>query len=225
MRMMTTLPITCRILDHGPLSGEENMAIDAEMLERAVAGEASLRTYQWSQPTISLGHFQVSTTVEIPERFKALATVKRLSGGGAILHDQELTYSLALPKFHRLTATPSRIYNEVHQCIIHILNEHGIEAHMRGDSEFDDKSFLCFLREDERDIVIGNHKIVGSAQRRRQGAVLQHGSLLLRQSLHTPEFPGILELTQKDVIAEEFVLKFHTSICEQFGLRAELSLS
>lgn len=218
---MTTSPITCRILDHGPLSGEENMAIDAEMLDRAVAGEASLRTYQWSEPTISLGHFQVATTVEIPERFKTLATVKRLSGGGAILHDQELTYSLALPKFHRLTVTPSRIYSEVHQCIIDILSTYGIEAQMRGDAAFADKSFLCFLRGDERDIVIGNHKIVGSAQRRRQGAVLQHGSLLLRQSIHTPEFPGLLELTQKDISAKEFAFELRLSICEQLGLCAE----
>ncbi len=218
---MTNSPITYRILEHGPLSGEENMAIDAEMLDRAVAGQASLRTYQWSHPTISLGHFQVATTVEVPERFEGLATIKRLSGGGAILHDQELTYSLALPNFHPLTETPSRIYNEVHQCIIDILSTYEIQTQMRGDAAFVDKSFLCFLRGDERDIVIGKHKIVGSAQRRRQGAVLQHGSLLLRQSVHTPEFPGLLELTQKDISAEEFALELRSRICEKFELGAK----
>ncbi|WP_417848398.1 lipoate--protein ligase family protein [Thalassoglobus sp.] len=209
--MPTSMP-SCDLLVHGPLTGEENMAVDARMLEAAVAGQATLRTYQWVEPTVSLGHFQVTTSAEIPERFANLAVVKRLSGGGAILHDEELTYSIALPKAHPLCSTPSRIYNEVHECIIELLLDEGITSHLRGDAAFAEKPFLCFGRGDERDIVIGDHKIVGSAQRRRQGAVLQHGSILLAQSEYAPEFPGIRELTQKVLDPSEFASKLRATI-------------
>ncbi len=199
------------------------MAIDARMLERAVSGQSTLRTYQWAAPTVSLGHFQVTTAANLPERFADLAVVKRLSGGGAILHDQELTYSLALPKSHSLCSTPSRIYNEVHECIIALLAEEGITSHLRGEAAFDEKPFLCFSRGDERDIVIGDHKIVGSAQRRRQGAVLQHGSILLSQSEYAAEFPGILELTQKELNVSEFAAKLRTKISECLNLKENSS--
>lgn len=207
--------LTCELLDHGPLPGFQNMQVDAEMLVHAVAGQTTFRTYQWAAPTVSLGHFQVTTAAEIPERFAALPIVKRLSGGGAILHDQELTYSLALPKTHPLTNTPSLIYNEVHQCIIDILETFGVQCELRGDAAFADKPFLCFGRGDERDIVMKGQKIVGSAQRRRQGAVLQHGSILLRQSKYAPEFPGIVELSQIEVSPEPLALLLRQSICER----------
>ena len=61
--------------------------------------------------------------------------------------------------------------------------------------QFEAEPFLCFSRGDARDIVLGQHKVLGSAQRRRRGAVLQHGSLLLALSEFAPEFPGLRELT------------------------------
>lgn len=215
---MSQASLTCELLDHGPLTGEKNMQVDAEMLVRAVAGEATFRTYQWSEPTVSLGHFQVTTAAEVPERFAALPVVQRLSGGGAILHDQELTYSLALPKTHPLTNTPSLIYNAVHQCIIDILKTFGVQCEMRGEAAFADKPFLCFGRGDERDIVITGQKIVGSAQRRRQGAVLQHGSILLRQSRYAPEFPGIVDLSHIEVSPETLAPLLRQSICERLQM-------
>lgn len=195
------------------------MAIDAGMLQRAVSGEATVRTYQWSEPTVSLGHFQAKTLDNVPERFADLPIVKRLSGGGAILHDQELTYSLAIPKTHGLSQNPSQIYNEVHDCIIDILNSYGITSQMRGDAAFAEKPFLCFGRGDERDIVIGSHKIVGSAQRRRQGAVLQHGSILLKQSEFAPEFPGIEELTSVSLSIGSLASQLRERIIQKLNLQ------
>lgn len=211
---------SCQIITDVALSGQQNMDIDAQMLVQAVSGRATFRTYQWNAPTVSLGHFQVTSAQAVPERFAELDYVKRLSGGGAILHDREITYSLALPKWHPLTTNPSQIYNEVHDCLIEVFARFGVTSQMRGDAAFADKPFLCFGRGDERDIVIGSNKIVGSAQRRRQGAVLQHGSVLLEASPHAPEFPGIHELSGQTIPLDQFVPQFRELVLERLNLSA-----
>jgi len=187
----------------GPLSGGENMAIDNAMLERAVTGESTLRFYQWAEPTITLGHFQDDP----PLRFAGMPFVKRLSGGGAILHDKELTYSIAIPKEHPFSTRPGELYDVVHDAIMDELRQFGVESQLRGEAAFADKPFLCFARGDARDIVMvqdgTTHKIVGSAQRRRRGAILQHGSILLAASQYAEEFPGIEELASVPIDPEQ----------------------
>ena len=180
-------------------SGSENMAIDERLLERAVEQSVStLRFYQWEEPTVSLGYFQKDLTA-VPDRFERLPVVRRLSGGGAILHDCELTYSLSLARQHPWAADPLRLYARVHDEIIAIFAEFGLNSSLRGDAAADPaiKTFLCFSRADANDIVVGDKKVVGSAQRRRKGCVLQHGSILLQASSFAPEFPGLAELGVK----------------------------
>jgi len=200
-----TVPRTCHLLLDPPLPGEQNMRVDEQLLQDALTGQASLRFYQWDLPTVSLGHFQARQGLEVPPRFAGLPVVRRLSGGGAILHDQELTYSCAIPAAHPLCRDPGQLYDLVHTAIISVLSSVQVSCRMRGADAFADESFLCFSRGDARDIVIGRQKIVGSAQRRRQGAILQHGSILLRASHWAPEFPGIQELTGRSLNAEELV--------------------
>lgn len=172
------------------------MRIDEELLDNAVdSGESTLRFYEWETPTISLGYFQ-KDPVGIPPSLQTLPFVRRLSGGGAILHDQELTYSMAVARNHTWAQAPSMIYHRVHRAIIRCLGDCGLKCNLRGHSRSDpsNRSFLCFNRADPNDIVVGPNKIVGSAQRRRRGCILQHGSILLRCSRWTPDFPGILDL-------------------------------
>jgi len=175
------------------------MGVDQWMLERAVAGEeACVRWYRWSGPTVSLGHFQTGLPVEVAGRFAGLPVVRRLSGGGAILHHHELTYALSLPATHPWAGEPRQLYDRVHGEIVQVLNRHGLPVTPRGDSQPDrGGEFLCFSRGDSFDLVWQGHKVLGSAQRRRKGAVLQHGSLLLRRSPHAPEFPGLAELASQ----------------------------
>lgn len=185
------------IREPAPQSGEQNMQIDAELLD-TVSRQASrsyVRIYRWDEPTISLGYFQKDVTVE--QRWQKCPVVKRLTGGGAILHDQEVTYSIALPACHPFRSAPVTAYECVHQAIIDLLIELQAPCRMRGESTQiarEDEPFLCFLRGDPRDVVVGADKIIGSAQRRRKGAILQHGSLLLRASPLLPEVPGLLDL-------------------------------
>lgn len=200
--------MSCEVLvEPHPLDGETNMARDAEMLQSAVDdNRCRLRIYEWDQPTISLGYFQKPDSV--PAEFSELPCVRRLSGGGAILHHDELTYSCALPAQHPRASRPTELYDVVHEQIIRVIRNSRIaEIEARGTVESGlNEPFLCFLRQDPHDLVFGSHKVLGSAQRRRKGSVLQHGSLLLRASPFAKHLPGILDLgglVECSVLAKE----------------------
>ena len=190
------------VIEPEPQSGADNMRVDAEMLDRALtSNEQTLRFYSWNAPTVSLGHFQKSHTV--PEEFLELPQVGRLSGGGAILHHHELTYSLALAPNHQWSSRPSDLYDFVHDAFIGEFRDAGINTCLRRNSsehfdELAEEPFLCFSRHSEFDVVCGKHKLIGSAQRRRKGAVLQHGSLILKRSEYAPDFPGLFDLSSFD---------------------------
>ncbi|MBC7819878.1 MAG: lipoate--protein ligase [Planctomycetaceae bacterium] len=179
-----------------PQSGVWNMAVDAALLEESLSCDAIfLRLYRWSEATVSLGYFQKASEQRHDSRLSNLPTVRRLSGGGAILHHYEQTYSCCLPPSHPLAQQPSQLYEQIHAVFVKWLSEFGVAVAPRGrDSNRPDEPFLCFLREAAPDLVVKGHKVLGSAQRRRRGAVLQHGSLLLRASEHAPELFGVSEL-------------------------------
>ena len=196
-----TSDIPCDLIVDEPLSGQENMDRDEAMLARAVSGvnRCMVRIYRWQTPTVSLGYFQSDQSAVDP-RLATCPQVKRLSGGGAILHDVELTYSCVLPDTHSVRHAPLSLYGTVHTELIRLLSECGVQSTMRMDADSggliaDPKEpFLCFLRHDDRDIVTAGTKIVGSAQRRRRGHILQHGSILLAASQLVPEVHGIRDL-------------------------------
>lgn len=195
------------IAEKAPQTGARNMAVDGSLLDRVCNDEESgfVRIYEWNEPTVTLGHFQKPDEIR-GSMLEGLPWVKRLTGGGAILHDRELTYSIALPSNHPFRHTPVVAYEMVHAAIVELLQHCGAESALRSDADSTkpptepktgDEKFLCFLRSDPRDIVSKGHKIVGSAQRRRKGCILQHGSILLTASVYTPEIPGILDLWPK----------------------------
>jgi len=165
---------------------------------------AVFRTYGWSVPTLSLGYFQHVNDLEADPRWHDAAVVRRLTGGGAIWHHHEVTYALILPTTHPRSGRGGQLYECIHSIIANVLRQHGVDARRRGEynSKIDSqRPFLCFADRDAEDLVIGNAKIVGSAQRRRAGAVLQHGSLLLQRSDSTPELPGLRELCGESTTA------------------------
>ncbi|MFM7056585.1 MAG: biotin/lipoate A/B protein ligase family protein [Planctomycetota bacterium] len=203
--MVAHLPFCHLIVESSPASGEFNMAMDAALLSLALQrSESIVRIYSWNAPTVTLGYFQAATASHHQQNpFPKLPVVRRLSGGGAILHQHECTYSDILPPCHPARHNPSELYRTVHQALIRLLIGCHVPCGLRGASLPDssavtaDKSehFLCFLRGNANDIVHqSGHKLVGSAQRRRLGAILQHGSVLLQASDHTPNLPGLLDL-------------------------------
>ena len=193
---MFKLPQLRILLDDEPRAGTWNMAVDEVLLESALERDvASLRFYHWSEPTASLGHFQRDVDFHAEARFAQLPAVRRLSGGGTLIHDLELTYSLILPPSQRVVGHPVELYGLVHRVFIAVLRSRGVDVEMRGSTVLlKHEPLLCFAREDEHDLVAFGHKLLGSAQRRRRGAILQHGGLVLEASRVTPELPGIVDL-------------------------------
>ncbi len=94
-----------------------------------------LRLYQWSQPTVSLGYFQ---SFDERRTFPSLANarwVRRVTGGGAILHDREITYSIAVPSMQSTKGPANELYESVHRSIVNWLHRIGIPAHLHRDPE------------------------------------------------------------------------------------------
>ncbi len=175
-----------RLLQDPPLDGASNMARDEALLARVGPGESppTLRLYAWNRPTISLGYFQRFADFEsLPSPAGDLPVVRRLTGGGAILHDQELTYSLALPQGHRLLSEgPNRLYELLHDVVIACADALGVTATRDGETDQSGPRrgpFLCFERRHRFDVLVGADKLAGSAQRRTRDGVLQHGSIIL----------------------------------------------
>ena len=224
---MTTLLPVCHILPHADADGASNMATDEALLE-AVAHDPSVayfRTYGWTEPTLSLGYFQTLSEALSDPRWREVALVRRPTGGGAIWHDREITYALAVPRDHPLSRQSKVLYQAVHGAIAALLDETGVSARRRGEAGASDprtpRPFLCFTDCDAEDLVLGTAKVVGSAQRRRAGAVLQHGSLLLARSPHTPELPGVAELASASDPPRRWAERLASRVPVAIGFRTQ----
>ncbi|MCH2113720.1 MAG: lipoate--protein ligase family protein [Pirellulales bacterium] len=213
---------SCRLLVDPPAEGTWNMALDEALLNASLESQlATLRFYQWSRPTLSLGYFQRYEDRTGHLASQIVPVVRRLSGGGAILHDREVTYSLSLPASHHLASDTQALYDALHATLIEFLQGAILQATPSwktvrcaspSKSPASQVPFLCFERRFLGDILLLNeaapasrieHKIVGSAQRRRRGGVLQHGSILLSRSPMAPELSGIQEITRIAIHPED----------------------
>jgi len=218
--MIASLP--CRLIVDSAAAGSWQMALDEVLLESAAERQAaSLRFYGWSEPTLSLGYFQRFRDSRRHPPSRGCPVVRRQTGGGAILHDRELTYCLALPLAHPLAARATPLYLAVHEALKSALARLGIQSTLRAASQDPGtrgEPFLCFQRRMRGDVLLGTIKVCGSAQRRRRGAVLQHGSLLLAASPRAPELPGIAEQTGKDLDPGPLIECWGREICERLHL-------
>lgn len=203
------------------------MAVDQAIAEstsnQSQAGRQpppTLRWYTWNEPTLSLGYFQ--SAQDASPRFDDLACVRRSTGGGAILHHHELTYSLTLPCGPGEHGARADLYQNVHAAVASELTNRGVPARPfrlnKRPPEREDR-FLCFQRRTDEDLIMCGYKILGSAQRRSKRAILQHGSLLLRASEHATELPGIFDLTSLDLSLETLANCLTKRIAAALGIR------
>lgn len=187
---------SCRLLPYAISGPAENMAADEALLESAAAGRASLRFYGWQQATLSLGYFQSESVARAEPARAALPWVRRPTGGDALVHDREVTYALALPPGPPWQTRGGSWLRDMHEIIATALAALGVPAQVCSAAQVQLRGpVLCFLHHTPGDLVLQGAKVVGSAQRRRHGALLQHGGILLAASPAAPDLPGIAELT------------------------------
>ena len=180
-----------RIILDGALPGPANMALDQALLDLA-QDQAALRIYGWSPACLSLGYFQALDQVCEAGfvRSSGVGLARRPTGGGAILHQHELTLSLALPASHPACSLAlEESYRFLTQPVADLLSSLGLKSQLRGPGSADARPLShkasagqaanCFAGSASTDLLCSGAKVFGSAQRRRPHALLFHGSLLL----------------------------------------------
>lgn len=173
-----------RLLNTGYRTGAQNMAIDEALLRQVAAGRSQpvVRFYGWSPPCVSLGYFQDTRKAVNLEACLELGVdyVRRPTGGRAVLHEHEVTYSLVVPGEH-LPKGVTESYRFLSEGILRGLQDLGVPAKMvPGKKGSGPASAACFDAASWYEIAVDGRKLVGSAQVRQEGVVLQHGSILLR---------------------------------------------
>ena len=193
-----------KYIDSGYNVGFYNMSVDEELLARAQAGEKTpvLRFYGWRPPAVSIGRFQKIEDAVDTDACKQLGfdVVRRITGGRAVLHHTELTYSIIARTDNPLFPnTVLGTYKVIAAGLLAGLKYLGINAEMVSRADHtshlvkkDTKAPACFSSPSWYEIVADHKKIIGSAQRRLSGAFLQHGSILIRydSTLEAKVIPG-----------------------------------
>ena len=172
-----------RLIYDIPAAGAWNMAIDESLMESVGAGQSppTLRLYSWNPPCLSLGYGQRFAEVDFTSAdLLGWDVVRRPTGGRAILHTDELTYSLSLPANDDLAAgTIVESYQRISLALLAGLIYLGAAPRADQRPEHIEVSSVCFETPSHYEITVDGRKLVGSAQTRRKNAILQHGSLPL----------------------------------------------
>lgn len=174
---------TWRLLDTPPAPGAWNMALDEALADGIREGGAPvLRLYRWSPPCLSLGRNQPAAGRYDDDalRRRGIDVVRRPTGGRAVLHHRELTYSVVMAE--GALGSPRAAYAAVNRALVAGLRRLGVDARLqpRTGSRAPAPSLApCFRDPVEGEVTAAGRKLVGSAQRRDRGVLLQHGSLLL----------------------------------------------
>ncbi len=178
-------PREWRLHRDGPASGPRNMALDHALAETLDDGVAVLRLYEWTEPTVSFGRNEPArerwgpaTDGRVAGAEPAFRFVRRPTGGRAVLHRAELTYAAVLPD--RAFGGPRGAYAAVNQALVEGLGLLGVQVALAGTSPaLRPDAGPCFDTPAEGEVVLEGGKLVGSAQARLDGALLQHGAILI----------------------------------------------
>jgi len=179
-----------RVISSGKMDAATNMAIDEAILLAHAAGDVppTLRFYGWQPQAVSLGFFQKAAMgIDIDEcRSRGVDIVRRLTGGRAVLHAEELTYSIVVREdYPAMPSTITASYRYLSGGLLAGLKQLGLDARMNlpqsayGQSKKVASTAACFDAPSHYEITVDGRKLVGSAQLRRDGVILQHGSILL----------------------------------------------
>jgi lipoate-protein ligase A len=199
-------------VEYACLEGRRNMALDSALLARCEQSPASafLRFYTWTEPTLSMGRLEPQDAVDTAAAERdGVAIVRRPTGGRAVLHGDDLTYTVVLPRPD--DAGLERIYRLVSEVLVEGLSALGarldIERGRTGRLRVVQRP--CFASVSRHEVTYGGRKVIGSAQRIGERAVLQHGSIPLgRGYLGVVRYMNVPPSDRRGLLGE---MKTHTA--------------
>ncbi len=180
---------TWRLLRTAPARGAWNMAVDESILEHIGRNKSlpTLRLYAWEPACLSLGYAQpYADADELRTKERGWEVVRRPTGGRAILHTDELTYSVTAPSDEpRLAGSVLESYNRLAGALLQAVQSLGLRVEMKegAGGNHGSSNPVCFEVPSAYEITVQGKKLIGSAQARRKEGVLQHGSLPLGGNL------------------------------------------
>ncbi len=196
-----------RLLSTSASCAAENMAIDEAIVRAVAQGKVppTLRFYTWLKPTVSLGYFQKHQVLDkAAMASRGVEWVRRLTGGRAVLHDRELTYSLVLSEDTPwLPRKVNEAYRVLSEGLVKGYRSLGLDAtlmHMSDQvTKQDSSGAACFDAPSWYELVVDGMKVAGSAQTRLQGVLLQHGAILMES--HAELLSEVFAASEKEKIA------------------------
>lgn len=170
-----------RVEIQGALPGEESMNLDAALLNDAKSPDfvPMLRFYDWLNPTLTIGYGQPRSDIDFDAlKLDGVDFAVRPTGGRAVLHWDEITYSIILPSGHPISeSSVLESYHAISVGLADGLRRLGIEAEISRGESGGHKNPSCFSSTSRYEVSVGGKKLIGSAQRRKNGALLQQGSI------------------------------------------------
>lgn len=182
---------TWYFINSGPCSPSFNMALDEALLDWHSEGKIPpvIRFYEWNPATLSIGYFQrAERDINLQAvKEQGLGFVRRPTGGRAVLHEHELTYSIIVSEEHPdMPKTVTEAYRVLSEGLLEGFRNLGMDAYFSvpdTEEKQEDlkkpKSAVCFDAPSWYELVVEGKKIAGSAQTRQKGVILQHGAILL----------------------------------------------
>jgi len=177
-----------RIIVDKPYEGSMNMALDMSIAEISAKKRIStIRIYQWKEPTLSLGRHQKTRNLNWEFiKNNNISVVRRPSGGRAVLHKNEITYSFST--FANNENLPNNLlasYLKISKALIKSLQELGIEASLESSKKEALTKDLCYDASSFYEVKVNGKKLIGSAQYRTANFILQHGSIPIKHDYET----------------------------------------
>jgi len=214
-----------RLLTTPPARGAWNMAVDEAILEHIGRGESipTLRLYAWTPACLSLGHAQPFADVDMARlKERGWEVVRRATGGRAILHTDELTYSVIAPSNEpRVEGSVLESYNRLAQALLFAVKSLEIPVEMKElvghASSVTQMNPVCFEVPSTYEITVNGKKLIGSAQARKKEGVLQHGSLPLTGDLTRICQALVFENESEREIASQRLLERATTVESALG--------
>jgi lipoyl(octanoyl) transferase len=220
-----------RLIDSGPLDGATNMAVDEALLQSCIAGNPgfpTLRLFAWREPTLSIGIMQeVESDVDIDALMKLhIPLVRRPTGGRAVLHEFELTYSIVgSERDSLLCGNVVESYRKISDALVAAMDCLGLHAELAPPGSHhaaNRRAASCFEQPADYEVSIGGRKLIGSAQARRHGCILQQGSILL--GLDIDKLVSVLKFdseSSRELAAQRLGSRM-TSVGEALGMHGPL---